>query len=166
MTTSEPAQGAPGRPGAARPDRPEAPALLGTRRAAAALLALEGLALLGVATFAFAVIARVPEGGRFGTGLGIFVIAFALAVFAAARSILARTRFGVGYGITWQLFQALVGASLLTAGLIPEGFAAIAVAVATFVLLTRIARATPLPHDLAAAAEDRRDGTGPSRPRR
>lgn len=141
------------------------PAMPRTRRAAAALLGVEGLALLALATFAFAVIARTPQGGRFGTGLGLFLVLFALALAAAARSVLLRTRFGVGYGITWQLFQALVGGSLLTAGLLVEGFAAIGAAIAAFVLLTRIARATPLPAELAEARAPGR-GDGPARPRR
>ena len=42
----------------------------------------------------------------------------------AARSLLVKGRFGLGYGITWQFFQALVGASSVDArqgGQQPEG---------------------------------------------
>ncbi|MFC0674504.1 hypothetical protein [Brachybacterium hainanense] len=133
------------------PSRAEPPALPRLRRPAAVLLGLEGLALLGLATFAFAVIAQVEGGGRFGTGLGVFLVVFALALLAAARSVLQRGRFGVGYGITWQLFQALVGGSLITAGMLLEGAVAILAAIAAFVLLTQIVRATPLPGEGADA---------------
>lgn len=43
------------------------------------------------------------------------------------------------------MFQALVGASLLRGGLLWQGGLAIVLAVAVFVLLTRLVRSTPLP---------------------
>src|SRR5699024_4710484 len=74
-----------------------------------------------------------------------FLLLFALALGVAARSILAKGRFGLGFGITWQLFQALIGASLLRGALYWQGGRALLLAVAAFVLLTRLLRSTPLP---------------------
>ena len=73
------------------------------------------------------------------------LLLFALALALAARSLLARGRFGLGFGITWQLFQALPGASLLNASLYWQGVLGLALAVTLFVLLTRLGRSTPLP---------------------
>ena len=53
--------------------------------------------------------------------------------------------FGLGFGLTWQLFQALIGASLLRGALYWQGGLALLLAVAVFVLLTRLVRSTPLP---------------------
>lgn len=69
--------------------------------------------------------------------LAAFLGIFALALVWAARSLWSFGRFGVSFGITWQLFQALVGASLLQGGLLPAGFAALGLAVALFVLLLK-----------------------------
>lgn len=118
-----------------------------TRPLAAAVLALEALLLAAVATYSLVMVASGGMGGRVGTGLGIFLGLFALAALVAARSLLARGRFGLGWGITWQLFQALVGASLLRGGLYWQGALALALAILGFVLLTRLVRSTPLPQD-------------------
>lgn len=115
------------------------------RVAAAVLLGLEALGLLALATFALGVVAQAAGAGRFGTGLGVFLILFALLLVIAARSVLRGGRFGPGYGITWQLFQVLVGGSLLGAGFFVEGLLAVGLAVAVFVLLVRLARAGSLP---------------------
>ena len=55
----------------------------------------------------------------------------------AARSLMKRGRYGVSFGVTWQLFQALVGGSLIRGGLLWAGFGALALAAALFVLLLR-----------------------------
>lgn len=115
------------------------------RTAAAALLGLEALIVAAVATYSFVGVASAAIDGRFGAGLGIFLLGFALAVGLAARSILSRGRFGLGFGITWQLFQALVGATMLRSGLIWQGAVALALAIVAFVLLTKLVTSTPLP---------------------
>ena len=95
------------RPASARPDAPERDPRI--RPAAAVGLVLEAVLLVGVATFSFVGVSSGQLDPRFGTGLGVFMLLFAVAAGLAARSVLVRGRFGLGYGITWQLFQALVG---------------------------------------------------------
>src|SRR5699024_11909848 len=82
---------------------------------------------------------------QIGTALGAFLLLFALAVGLAARSVLTRGRFGLGFGVTWQLFQTLVGASLLRGALYWQGGLALLLAIITFVLLIQLVRSTPLP---------------------
>jgi hypothetical protein len=53
----------------------------------------------------------------------------------------------VGYGITWQMFQALVAASLLRGGLITAGLILLVLAITGFVLLLRLVQGTPTPLD-------------------
>ena len=115
------------------------------RPAAAVLLALEALLLAAVATYSFLGVASGVLSARIGTGLGMFLLLFAVAVGLAARSVLTRGRFGLGFGITWQLFQALVGGSLLRGALYFQGGLALLLAVITFVLLIHLVRSTPLP---------------------
>ncbi|UVY82464.1 hypothetical protein NLU66_09420 [Brachybacterium sp. NBEC-018] len=115
------------------------------RPVAAALLALEAVLLVAVATFCFVGVSGGQLDGRFGTGLGVFLLLFAAGAAVAARSILVRGRFGLGYGITWQLFQALVGASMLSGGLVWQGALGLVVAIAAFLLLLSLVRSTPLP---------------------
>src|SRR5690625_2790541 len=79
------------------------------------------------------------------TALGAFLLLFALAVGLAARSVLTRGRFGLGFGVTWQLFQTLVGVSLLRGALYWQGGLALLLAIITFVLLIQLVRSTPLP---------------------
>lgn len=98
-----------------------------------------------MATYSFLGVASGTFDARFGAGLGAFLLLFALAVGLAARSILSRGRFGLGFGITWQLFQALVGATMLSSALIWQGVVALALAIVTFVLLTKLVTSTPLP---------------------
>lgn len=98
-----------------------------------------------VATYSFLGVATGTFDARFGAGLGVFLLLFALAVGLAARSVLSRGRFGLGFGITWQLFQALVGATMLRSGLVWQGAVALALAIAAFVLLTKLVTSTPLP---------------------
>lgn len=110
----------------------------GVRRAAMVLLAVEAAALLAVATL---LLVRSFTGTGLPTlaiALAVFLLVFAAALALAVRSLAGGTRFGIGFGITWQLFQALVGASMLNSGLVLTGFLAILTAVATFVLLTKL----------------------------
>ena len=116
-----------------------------SRPLVAALLGLEALLLAAAATFSFFGVSAGILDARFGVGLAVFLLLFALALAMAARSILARGRFGLGFGITWQLFQALIGASLLRGALYWQGALALLLAVVLFVLLTRLVRSTPLP---------------------
>lgn len=116
-----------------------------TRPLAAALLAVEALMLTATATYCFIGVSGGFLEGRFGTGLAVFLLLFAVALGIAARSLLAKGRFGLGFGITWQLFQALTGASLLRGALYWQGALALLLAIVLFVLLTRLVRSTPLP---------------------
>lgn len=117
------------------------------RPAAAALLAVEALLLVVTATYCFLGVSSGALDGRFGTGLGIFLLVFAAGVAVAARSLLHRGRFGLGFGVTWQLFQALVGASLLRGAMYWQGALALLLAIAAFALLLSLVRSTPLPRD-------------------
>ncbi len=119
-----------------------------TRPRAALLLGLETLMLAAASTFSFVAAAGGGMSARLGTGLGIFLLVFAAGTALAARSVLARGRFGIGFGITWQMFQALVGASMLRAGMYWQGALALVLAIATFVVLARLVRSTPLPSRL------------------
>ena len=116
-----------------------------SRTLVAALLAVEALLLAATATYCFVGVSAGILDAQFGVGLGAFLLLFALALALAARSILAKGRFGLGFGITWQLFQALTGASLLRGGLYWQGALALLLAIVLFVLLTRLVRSTPLP---------------------
>ncbi|ASK64902.1 hypothetical protein CFK39_02595 [Brachybacterium avium] len=127
-----------------RPDDAEDPSLR-SRPVVAALLAAEALLLAATATYCFVGVSGGFLNARFGLGLGAFLLLFALGLGVAARSILAKGRFGLGFGITWQLFQALIGASLLRGALYWQGALALLLAVALFVLLTRLVRSTPMP---------------------
>lgn len=115
------------------------------RPTVAALLGVETLLLAATATYCFVMVTAGGLNGRFGIGLGVFLLIFAAGTALAARSILVAGRFGLGYGITWQLFQALVGASLLRSGLYWPGGLALGLALVLFVLLLNLVRSTPLP---------------------
>ncbi|WP_114855883.1 hypothetical protein [Brachybacterium sp. YJGR34] len=116
-----------------------------SRPIVATLLGAEALLLAAAATYCALAASRGILDARFGTGMAIFLVLFALAAAMAARSILVKGRFGLGYGVTWQFFQALVGASLLRGGMYWQGGLALLLALAAFVLLTRLVRSTPLP---------------------
>lgn len=145
--------GLPGRYSATMPSAPRSPARAAdaadpgprNRPLVASLLALEALLLAAAATYCFIGVSGGLLAARFGVGLAVFLLLFALALAVAARSILAKGRFGLGFGITWQFFQALTGASLLRGGLYWQGALALLLAVVLFVLLTRLVRSTPLP---------------------
>ncbi|GAA1288353.1 MULTISPECIES: hypothetical protein [Brachybacterium] len=115
------------------------------RPAAAGLLGIETLLLLAAATFCFVMVSAGNLHARLGTGLGIFLIIFAVGTALASRSVLVKGRFGLGYGITWQMFQALVASSMLRGGMYWQGALGLALAIAVFVLLLRLVRSTPLP---------------------
>ncbi|MFC7376292.1 hypothetical protein ACFQS2_04270 [Brachybacterium sp. GCM10030267] len=116
-----------------------------TRPGAAVLLVVEALMLTGAATFCFVMVTAGQLQARLGTGLGLFLVLFAIACAVAARSVLTRGRFGLGFGLTWQMFQALVGASMLRSQMYWQGTLALVLAIALFMLLTRLVRSTPLP---------------------
>ncbi len=127
-----------------RPD--PAPSTSRPRAAAVGLLALEALTLLAIASLALLDGARSSgELRTFAMGIAAFLAVFAVLVGAAALSVLRERRFGIGFGITWQLFQALVGASLLRASLLAAGLFALVTAVLAFVLLFQLSRTTPTP---------------------
>lgn len=110
-------------------------------------MALEAVGLLGVATLALMRSSQPDVPGTFAVGLALFLALFAVALGLAVLSLLRGGRFGVGYGITWQLFQALVGARLLVGGMYLIGAAALLCAIAVFVLLLGLVQATPTPLD-------------------
>ena len=72
---------------------------------------------------------------------------FAVLVGLAAASVLRGGRFGVGFGITWQLFQALTAASMLRGGLLTAGGIGLVLAIIAIVLLMRLVSSTPTPLD-------------------
>lgn len=126
--------------------RPERSRPARTRLSAVALLVFEALGLLVLASVVALQTGKNPEvGGSVTLGLALFLTVFALAVAAAALSVHRRGRFGVGFGITWQLFQALVSASLLRAALYLPGALGLISATAAFVLLLNLSRETPTP---------------------
>ncbi|ANP28044.1 hypothetical protein DAD186_14940 [Dermabacter vaginalis] len=108
------------------------------RRVSALLLILEALLLGGAALYALVTLpAQAADLKTVAVGLTVFLGIFALMVGFAARSLMKRGRYGVSFGVTWQLFQALVGGSLIRGGLLWAGFGALALAAALFVLLLR-----------------------------
>jgi membrane protein implicated in regulation of membrane protease activity len=150
---------APGDPGV-----PQTPSLR-LLRIGAALLGAEALVLVVGGVVVVSRLGAAGSGTRLVLGLGLFVFLFALLLVLAVRSLLRRTRFGVGWGVTWQLFQALLGASMLRSGMILPGAVCLVLAVAAFVPLTRIARTAPLPDAVTGEGQgrDRRSGqTGPA----
>lgn len=107
-----------------------------------------GGVILWIETVMLAVVALlnlwlVSIGGvpaRFGIGLSGFLLVLAVGVGIAARSLRRGGRFGVGFGITWQLFQALIAVSLLRAGIYPHGTVVLVLSVVGFVVLINVAR--------------------------
>lgn len=127
-----------------------------TRGIAAALMGLEVLGLLGVAS---ALLLRLGVPGAPSsliTGLAVFLAIFAVLLALAALSLLRGGRFGIGWGITWQLFQALVAANLLRSAFYLVGGLGLVLAVAVFVLCLRLVRSTPGPFDQDPGARSRR----------
>ena len=124
-----------GAPGSkAQSQRPTHP----LRRVSAALLVVEALLLLAAALYALVTLpAQSPKLSTLAVGLTACLGIFALMVALAARSLMKRGRYGVSFGVTWQLFQALVGGSLIRGGLLWAGFTALSLAIALFVLLMR-----------------------------
>ncbi|MBE9402977.1 hypothetical protein M4D54_12875 [Brachybacterium sp. p3-SID1565] len=132
------------RPGSPTPETQDDPRPQ-IRPAAALVLALEALMIAAAATAFFWLSGTAGARPGLMIALGVFLLVFTLGAAIAARSVLLRGRFGLGYGITWQLFQALVGASLLRGGLYWQGALALVLAVAGFLLLLQLVRSTPLP---------------------
>lgn len=132
------------RPGPTAPETEDDPRPY-TRPAAAVVLVLEALMIAVAATASFWLSRTADETAGLMVALGVFLLVFALGAALAARSVLQRGRFGLGYGVTWQLFQALVGASLLRGGLYWQGALALVLAIVGFVLLLQLVRSTPLP---------------------
>ena len=135
------------RPGSPTPETQDDPRPQ-IRPAAALVLALEALMIAAAATASFWLSGTAGARPGLMIALGVFLLVFALGAAIAARSVLLRGRFGLGYGLTWQLFQALVGASLLRGGLYWQGALALVLAVVAFVLLLQLVRSTPLPSRL------------------
>lgn len=100
------------------------------------LLGLEALSLAILAVYSLLTLHSGPA-DSLAVPLAVFFALFALALLWAARSLNNRGRFGVSFGITWQLFQALVGASALRGGLLLVGFFALILAIVLFILLLR-----------------------------
>lgn len=106
------------------------------RTIASLLLLLEALLLLGAGAFV-ALSAPLREGGMPGVaaGLGLMLTIFAALLVAAAISVHRRGRFGVSYGVTWQLFQALISGAMFNTAMILPGVIALGLALALFVIL-------------------------------
>ncbi|PWH05172.1 hypothetical protein DEO23_13910 [Brachybacterium endophyticum] len=158
MASTSQKPSAPQEPGTA--DRPA------TRRLGTVLLAVETLALAALGVFMLSRVGSEDVGASLAVGLAVFILLFALAVGIAAYSLFRRGRFGLGFGITWQLFQALVSASMLRANILVAGGVGLLLAIAAFVVLLMLVRATPLPfeNDANAGSTDRRGGgTGGTR---
>src|SRR5699024_10591600 len=108
-------EGRPARRSGTRPSDPRPPARAGDapdpgprgRPGVASLLGDEALLLVITATYCFIGVSGGILDARFGVGLAVFLLLFALARGVAARSILVKGRCGLGFGITWQLLQAL-----------------------------------------------------------
>lgn len=122
------------------------------RRALPALLLLaEALLLVAVGVYSAVLASRELVSTGFGYGIAGFVLLLALALIFAANSLRAGGRFGIGFGLTWQMFQALVAASLLRAAMYWQGVLALVLAIVLFVMLTRISKEE---HERAIAAAD------------
>lgn len=111
------------------------------RRTGALLLLAEALLLLTAAGYCLKIGSDGIVSARFALGIGGFLLVMAIAVGAAARSLAGGGRYGIGFGITWQMFQALVGASMLSGGLLWQGALALLLAISTFVVLLNQSRA-------------------------
>src|SRR5699024_10399493 len=114
-----------------------------SRPTVAALLGIEALMLAAAATYSFLGVSGGALGAAVAVGLGVVLLLSALDPAGAAGSGLSRGGFGLGFGITGQRFQALVGVGLVRGALYWQGALALLLAVALFVLLTRLVRATP-----------------------
>lgn len=120
------------------------------RRTAVILLAVEALLLAAAAVYCASLAGAGEVTARFGLGLAVFLGLFAIAVAVAAHSLRRGGRFGIGFGITWQMFQALVGASMLRGAMYWQGALALGLAIALFVMLTTLSKAE---HERSLRAE-------------
>ncbi|WP_347042156.1 hypothetical protein [Brachybacterium nesterenkovii] len=118
-----------------------------SRTPATLVLALEALGLLALASIVALGGTDSDASRTFLLGLAGFLVLFAVLVGLAATSVLRGGRFGVGFGITWQLFQALTAASMLRGGLLTAGGIGLVLAIIAIVLLMRLVSSTPTPLD-------------------
>ncbi|MEI5101607.1 hypothetical protein RB200_27720 [Streptomyces sp. PmtG] len=120
------------------PEAPDTGARPGRLTAAAALAALEGLALVvGGAYMLVMGLAGDPDNPRQATTGGVTLIVLALLPLLAARGLLRLRRWARGPAIITQIMALPVAWQMLQAdsAMIPGGIALAAVAVATLVLL-------------------------------
>ncbi|CAM3964235.1 hypothetical protein [Helcobacillus massiliensis] len=104
----------------------------------ASLLVLEAVLLLGTAVFAVLNLRTEADGiPTVAFGLAVVLTVFAALLVLAAVSLLRRGRYGVSYGITWQLFQALIGASMFKAAMLAPAVVVTVLAVAVFIILLK-----------------------------
>lgn len=120
------------------------------RRTAVILLAVEALLLAAAAVYCASLAVAGEVTGRFGLGLAVFLGLFTIAVAVAAHSLRRGGRFGIGFGITWQMFQALVGASMLRGAMYWQGALALGLSIALFIMLTTLSKAE---HERSLRAE-------------
>ncbi|WP_058233795.1 hypothetical protein [Devriesea agamarum] len=116
---------------AARPSS----SLVRRARLSALLLSIETLALVVVAIRAFvtaiSAVGADAAVAKLDGALGVTVVVFAVLLGAAVRSVYALGRFGVSYGVTWQIFQIIGGVTLIAGGQVLLGGAAVVLAVLT-----------------------------------
>ena len=112
------------------------PARALVRQVSVLLLVVEAIALVSAGVFSFVTL-RSSQAQSLGVSLALFFGIIAVALVLAAVSLWNFGRFGVSFSVTWQLFQALVGASLLRGGMISAGVYCIVMAVLVFVLLLK-----------------------------
>ncbi len=108
--------------------------------------------ILAVGAYALVLLGRGEVSSRFGIALAVLMGIFVAALLLAARSLVAGGRFGVGYGITWQLFQCLIAVNLMMAHLYWQGAVALLLAIAVLVALVKVSREE---HDVSLRVLDR-----------
>lgn len=121
------------------------------------ILVLEAVAAAAIAVLMVSRLGSGDLGENLALGLGVFIGLLALALLLGARSLARRGRFGLGFGVTWQLFQALVTSNMLSAGMLLAGGIGLGLAIAGFVVLLQLVRATPLPHSDEEGAQRARE---------
>ncbi|MFP3714864.1 hypothetical protein [Puerhibacterium sp. TATVAM-FAB25] len=134
--------------GGAEPGGPDRPTPPGALRALLVAVVLEAL-VLTVAAVVVAV--EAIGGGSDSVAMSVFLVVFALgmawALLAAGRVLRAGRHGGRSVIMTWQIFQAVVAASMLASGATAAvlggvGLLALAVAVAVLLLTPSVVRAT------------------------
>lgn len=134
--------------GGGEPGGPVRPTPPGALRALLAGVVLEALVL---AVAAVVVAVEAIRGGSGSVAMSAFLVVFALgmawALLAAGRVLRAGRHGGRSVIMTWQIFQAVVAASMLASGVTGAvlggaGLLALAVAVAVLLLTRSVVRAT------------------------